>query len=414
MPFTVFSKINWYYYNSLEYTDDLIWQCKVFRSSDGGATWDNGVDARGGDKQWMAIDRTDGEGSGSIYSYWSRNFSSCLPDLFTRSSNGGDSYEECSNFDGDPHWGTMAVGMDGELFISGLDSYTYNIGVAKSVNAQIPGSTISWEEYVTVDMGGFTDVGISSINPEGLIGQINIDTDKSNGPGSGNVYLLSSVYIGSLLDEGEVMFSRSTDSGITWSTAHRINDDDSNENIQWFGTMSVAPNGRIDAVWLDTRDGEIGSHNSALYYSYSTDEGLTWTANEKLSESFDPHLGYPNQNKMGDYFDMVSTNEGAHLAWANTFNGEEDVYYSYIVPGIVATVNEVSLYPNPAKGVAVFFTNNRADSIEIYDAIGQLVSSYSSPSLYFELDVSSYPRGVYFAKINFSNGVSSAKRLIID
>jgi len=33
---------------------------------------------------------------------------------------------------------------------------------------------------------------------------------------------------------------------------------------------------------------------------------------------------------MGDYYDMVSNNNGAYLAWAATFNGEQDVYYSYI------------------------------------------------------------------------------------
>ena len=33
---------------------------------------------------------------------------------------------------------------------------------------------------------------------------------------------------------------------------------------------------------------------------------------------------------MGDYFHMVSDDSGAHLAWAGTFNGEQDVYYGRI------------------------------------------------------------------------------------
>jgi hypothetical protein len=33
---------------------------------------------------------------------------------------------------------------------------------------------------------------------------------------------------------------------------------------------------------------------------------------------------------MGDYFHMVSDSNGASLAWAATFNNEQDVYYSYI------------------------------------------------------------------------------------
>ena len=57
------------------------------------------------------------------------------------------------------------------------------------------------------------------------------------------------------------------------------------------------------------------------------DGGLTWSPNEQLTESFDSHLGWPNQNKLGDYYDLVSDEVGADLAFAATFNGEQDVYY---------------------------------------------------------------------------------------
>jgi hypothetical protein len=66
---------------------------------------------------------------------------------------------------------------------------------------------------------------------------------------------------------------------------------------------------------------------SALYYTSSTDGGVTWTPNQQLSPVFDSHVGWPQQRKLGDYYDMVSDDVGAHLAWAATFNGEQDVYY---------------------------------------------------------------------------------------
>jgi len=91
-----------------------------------------------------------------------------------------------------------------------------------------------------------------------------------------------------------------------------------------------------------------------LYYSYSIDEGDTWSDNEAISPSFDPTIGYPQQSKMGDYFDMKSDNDGAHLAWANTINGGQDVYYSHIIPDVNLGVNDldsgalrVANYPNP-------------------------------------------------------------------
>ena len=90
--------------------------------------------------------------------------------------------------------------------------------------------------------------------------------------------------------------------------------------------MDVGPNGRIDAIWNDTR-GSGSSNVSELYYSFSTDGGVTWSQNERLSPSWNSHLGWPQQDKIGDYYEMVSDAVGAHLAWAATFNGEQDVYY---------------------------------------------------------------------------------------
>ena len=50
------------------------------------------------------------------------------------------------------------------------------------------------------------------------------------------------------------------------------------------------------------------------------------------SPPFDSHLGWPNQDKLGDYYHMVSEAGFAHLAWAATFNGEQVVYYTRIRP----------------------------------------------------------------------------------
>ena len=76
-----------------------------------------------------------------------------------------------------------------------------------------------------------------------------------------------------------------------------------------------------------------GHGRGAIVMKRSTDGGLTWSVNEVLSPSFNPLLGWPQQNKLGDYYDMVSTNDAAHVAYAATFNGEQDVYYLRIVTG---------------------------------------------------------------------------------
>ena len=133
------------------------------------------------------------------------------------------------------------------------------------------------------------------------------------------------------------MFVRSTNGGQTFSTPKRVNDDPVNHNKwHWMGTLSVAPNGRIDSVWLDTRNA-ANNTDSQLFYSYSTDGGVTWAPNVAVSNSFNPFLGYPQQNKMGDYITIVSDNTGADVAYTATFNLEEDIYYVRVAPAGIPT-----------------------------------------------------------------------------
>ena len=413
-----------FYYNSLTLVNGVDFACKVFRSDDGGETWDGGVDAFGGDKQWMAIDRTTGVGTGNIYSFWTGAYSICQPGFFTRSTDGGDSYEDCVTVDGDPYWGTMAVGKDGELYIVG-GGFPDNLVVAKSENAQVAGAVVDWNGAVNVNVDGY--IGFSGgVNPDGLLGQANIDVDVSDGVGQGYVYVLASVHRNSVNDPGDVMFARSTDGGATWDDPVRVNDDPTSNETQWFGTMSVAQNGRIDAVWLDTREANGSTDSSALYYSYSIDQGETWSANEMISDLFNPHVGYPNQNKMGDYFDMVSDSTGAYLAWANTLNGEQDVYFSHIVPQFATVVNEnaapeFSVFPNPTSGSLVVTVpsfsslnkNNRA-RIEIMNSLGDKIMSVPVMNVKTTLDLSLLPAGIYLLRVPDETGNAAIKKIVIE
>ena len=60
-----------------------------------------------------------------------------------------------------------------------------------------------------------------------------------------------------------------------------------------------------------TRRNAANNTDSQLFYSFSTDAGVTWSPNVAVSNLFNPMEGYPNQNKIGDYITMVSDNTGA-------------------------------------------------------------------------------------------------------
>ena len=92
-------------------------------------------------------------------------------------------------------------------------------------------------------------------------------------------------------------------------------------------------------VWYDTRNA-ANNIDSQLFYSYSTDAGVTWAANIAVSNSFNPQAGFPQNEKIGDYITIVSDATGGNVAYAATFNvnpnavggHEQDVYYVRVSP----------------------------------------------------------------------------------
>ena len=417
-----------FYYNGLTYLGDDYW-CNVFKSTDGGATWDEGVFAQGGDKQWMSIDKSGGIGTGNIYAFWNASYSICEPGFFTRSVDDGLSYEECTQIDGYPYWGTTAVSGEGVLYMCGA-SWGGNFVVAKSSTAQNGTLPMAWDFTTSVDLdGGVVGFGgYSCPNPTGILGQVYITVDSSGGPTHGNVYMLASVERYSNPDPMDVMFVRSTDGGATWSNPIQVNNDPTYTAWQWFGTMSVAPDGRIDVVWLDTRDNP-GTVLSVLYYAYSFDAGETWSENYPLSEVFNPHLGWPQQDKMGDYYEMFSDETGAHLAWAATFNGEQDVYYSLITPAFTE-INEVQQsssftlsqnFPNPFSDqttIGYKLNKNGFVSLKVFDITGRevavLANEEQSKGLQrVEFDAKSLKSGIYYYRLETGKHAETRKLMIL-
>ncbi|MEL6810518.1 MAG: FlgD immunoglobulin-like domain containing protein [Bacteroidota bacterium] len=364
------------YYNSLASG----FTCDVYKIEDGSFNWQGPFPANGGDKQWMRMDRTNGVGARNNYSNWNSSFTTCSNQgYFTRSTDGSETFESCIEIDEDPRWGTLAVDANGDLYITGTSNNGTGIVLIKSSNAKDAGSTIVWDFSTFVDLDGDLAVG-QPINPQGLTGQTWVDVDLNND----NVYVLASVDRSSNGDPADVMFAKSTDGGQSFAAPIRINTDSGTSAYQWFGTMSVAPNGRIDVIWLDTRDAPSGTRDSVLYYSFSEDEGETWSVNEPLSDPFNPNIGYPMQNKMGDYFDMKSDNDYAHVAWANTLNGGQDVYYTRITP-IALGLEDFATHafgakvsPNPVReNTSIQFTiqEDATTQVVIYDLQGKKVNT---------------------------------------
>ena len=338
-PVTKSDETGNFFYLSLQSTQQESFFCDdLWRSINGGQSWtEQSADqaGHGGDKEWFTIDTNiGGMGHGFVYQFWT-GFFACDFGEFNRSTDSGASWMSPINIPNSPDTGAMDVDTNGNLFLAGGGSPFWCV---RSSNAQIGNQTPTFDRITQVNMGG--DLIQGGVNGIGLCGQTFVAVDRSGTATNNNIYMVASVLPTGAGNGTDVMLARSTDDGQTFSLPQRINDDPINHN-KWhiFGTPSVAPNGRIDVVWLDSRNA-ANNIDMQLFYSFSTDGGVTWAANIPVSNSFNPQAGYPNNQKIGDYITIVSDATGGNVAYAATFNvnpnagggHEQDVYYVRVFP----------------------------------------------------------------------------------
>lgn len=128
---------------------------------------------------------------------------------------------------------------------------------------------------------------------------------------------------------------------------------------------------------------------------------------------------------------MVSNDDGAHLAWANTFNGEQDIYYTFIEdpvatgchtlqPNIPGEFKLYQNYPNPFNPTTTIKYNLHKSNdvtLKIYNLIGQeletLVNGFQTAGKHeINWQPNGLPSGIYFYRLQ-SGEFSQAKKLIL-
>ncbi|MBL1217615.1 MAG: exo-alpha-sialidase [Planctomycetes bacterium] len=304
-----------FFYNSLVFRSSKDGQT-VYRSDDDGVTWQtpNYIEFGFLDKNWYNIDTTGV--SRNHYCIWGNSTI-----FFKRSTDEGVTWPSPLSL-GQGISSYVSIAPDGTVYTGWWEYWTDTVKVRRSDNAWDGSRTPTFNSARSLDFGAWPYQ--FPLNPDGGAGQFYIEADPSGGARADWVYALSSGIPAN--DACEVFFSRSTDRGDSWSTPITINDDSDPNDYQWMAVMSVSPGGRIDAAWLDTRDDP--NHTwSRLYYSYSYDGGITWAPNRALSDAFDPLVGWPQQRKIGDYFQSQSDTGGVGIVYPATFNGEQDLYF---------------------------------------------------------------------------------------
>src|SRR6266481_8479824 len=105
-----------FFYLSLQSNQAQSFFCDdVWNSINGGQSWMQGGPGHGGDKEWFTIDKTNGMGHGFQYQAWS-TAASCNFGQFSRSTNGGVTWQSPLSLPNAPVWGTLDVDTNGNLF----------------------------------------------------------------------------------------------------------------------------------------------------------------------------------------------------------------------------------------------------------------------------------------------------------
>ena len=140
----------------------------------------------------------------------------------------------------------------------------------------------------------------------------------------------------------EIYYKRSTDGGTSWEPDTRLT---SNSAASEFPSVSVSGS-TVHVVWHDNRDG-----NREIYYKTSTDAGITWEADKRLT----------NNSGSSDYASVSVSGQFEHVVWQDYRDGNYEIYYKRDSCGLTATIT-----PNGpttfCAGGSVMLTSSGASS----------------------------------------------------
>ena len=241
---------------------------------------------------------------------------------------------------------TLAFDRKGNLYAAWV-SQSANITPAPQFAHFLSKSTDKGRTWTVTQISPFSANNINGYNALHLVWS----------PAGGPDGSLNFVYEGSdrpkIANLTQVFHRRSTDGGRTWSDVKVLNDTDP-AKLTYSGdpNISVAPNGRIDAAWWDTRN-DPGISANDVYYASSSDGGATWSKNIRVTDRLiDRRIGvYANNYDLAGPPGIASNDAYAIFGWDDTRAGDsvvntQDIYigsvqYKAISTGASTTVKYV-------------------------------------------------------------------------
>ncbi len=135
----------------------------------------------------------------------------------------------------------------------------------------------------------------------------------------------------------DLYWTTSTDEGASWSVPQVFHGDSAPFGDQFFPWLEIDGEGRLHAVWFDTRETvQFDADPAALldvYYAYSEDSGVSWTEMRLTDTSFSSADAGFNGTFFGDYLGLTAAGGRTTVAYPDTSLGSADVYVREIRQG---------------------------------------------------------------------------------
>jgi hypothetical protein len=370
----------------------------VQKSTDNGVTWNQGSgigfnSPKNQDKEWLAVDLQDTPYKNYLYATWTEfdNYgsSSSLDSsriLFSRSADNGitwssavrvsDKGGNCVDEDLTVEGAVPAVGINGEIYTA----WAGPLGIMfdKSTNG---GLTWGNDVFVSTQPGGW-DFTVSGIYRCNGLPVTACDTSKTFS--RGNIYVLwGDQRFGT--DNSDVFISKSTDSGQTWSTALKVNNDNTTRH-QFFPWLTIdQTTGHLFIVFYDRRN--TTGLTTDVYVAKSVDGGETFENFKVSQSSFTPISSV----FFGDYTNIAAFNRKIYPIWTR-MDGSDLSVWNAIVDDTSATV--------PVE--LINFTSSIEDNT--VKLVWETSSEKNNKEFHIERGSSSTSHALEWKTIGFMNG----------
>jgi hypothetical protein len=373
------------------------------------------------DRQWFAVDNTNGPNQGKLYCSFLQFPADNDPAKFgeavkVKAYNATAFGPAKVAYNGQTQFGNVEVAPNGTLHLSFVDlgSFPQQVLHASSTDG---GNSFSSEHVVS---GGSKLFGQNT--PHMVHDRENAALNMAV-DGSGTLHLVWSDFAA---NSWQSFYSRSTDGGTSWSTPTNLNNTIASRKAFMPTVAAFGNNVSISMAAIDNKD------SSGYYQIRSTDNGQTWSAPQLLSTGQGEYKSYNNGEFFGDYNRSQRSACVTYAAWSDGRGGagpkmyftKTDVCATPNAVGEITTINSnlqlEGLYPNPASTqLALSINAAKGGKFTAYmtDMMGRNVwnvqRSYNQGKGIISLPLTGLAAGNYLFTIQDSDGGLITRNLMI-